>query len=56
MSSKLKIISDLDCQIYCDDEYVGEMVSGKMFHLNLRKGVYLLEFKKRYSPSCYPTI
>lgn len=45
MSSKLKIISDLDCQIYCDDEYVGEMVSGKMFHLNLRKGVYLLEFK-----------
>lgn len=46
MSSKLKIISDIDCQIYCDYEYVGDAVSGKLFHLNLRKGIYLLEFKK----------
>lgn len=46
MSSKLKIISDIDCQIYCDYEYVGDAVSGKLFHLNLRKGLYLLEFKK----------
>ena len=46
MSSKLKIISDIDCQIYCDYEYVGDAVSGKLFHLNLRKGIYLLEFRK----------
>ena len=46
MSSKLKIITDIDCQIYCDYEYVGDAISGSIFHLNLRKGIYLLEFKK----------
>ena len=46
MSSKLKIISDIDCQIYCDYEYVGDAVAGKFFYLNLRKGIYLIEFKK----------
>ena len=44
MSSKLKIISDIDCQIYCDYEYVGDAVAGKFFYLNLRKVIYLIEF------------
>ena len=46
MSSKLKIITDIDCQVYCDYEYVGDAISGCIFHLNLRKGIYLFEFKK----------
>lgn len=45
MSSLLKIIVDTPCQIYCDYEYKGELNKDSIFKLDLRKGIYLLEFK-----------
>ncbi len=46
MSSILKIIVDLQCQIYCDYEQIGEALPNSIFKMELRKGTYFLEFKK----------
>lgn len=46
MNSVLKIIVDLQCQVYCDYEHVGEVQPNSIFKIELRKGTYLLEFKK----------
>lgn len=45
MGSILKIIVDKSCQIYCDQEFKGNAQPNIMFRLELRKGVYLIEFK-----------
>ena len=45
MSSILKIIVDLQCNIYCDSEQVGEALPNSIFKMELRKGIYILEFK-----------
>lgn len=46
MSSILKILSDVECQVYCDYELKGDVVPDTLFRINMRKGTYLLEFKK----------
>ncbi len=46
MSSTLKILSDVECQVYCDYEYKGDVVPGAIFRIDIRKGTYFLEFKK----------
>lgn len=46
MSSVLKISVDLECQVYCDYEYVGDAYPNKLFRVDLRKGTYIIEFAK----------
>lgn len=46
MSSVLKISVDLECQVYCDYEYLGEAYPNKLFRAELRKGTYIIEFEK----------
>lgn len=46
MNSILKILVDDTCQIYCDYEFKGELSLNSIFKLELRKGTYILEFKK----------
>lgn len=46
MSSILKILTDVECQVYCDYELKGDVVPDTLFRINMRKGTYLLEFKK----------
>ncbi|KAF5063300.1 WG containing repeat protein [anaerobic digester metagenome] len=46
MSSVLKILVDTPCQIYCDYELIGDAVPNSIFRLKLRKGTYILDFKK----------
>lgn len=46
MSSVLKILVDIDCQIYCDYELKGDAFSNSIFRVEMRKGIYILEFKK----------
>lgn len=45
MNSILKIIVDLQCQVYCDFELVGEACPNSMFKMEMRKGTYILDFK-----------
>lgn len=46
MSSILKILSDVECQVYCDFELKGDVIPGNIFRIEMRKGNYLLEFKR----------
>ena len=46
MSSILKILVDVGCQIYCDYEFKGDAVPGTIFRIEMRKGNYILEFKQ----------
>lgn len=46
MSSILKIKVDLQCQVFCDFEQIGEAQANSIFKMELRKGTYILEFKK----------
>lgn len=46
MSSILKIVSDVECQVYCDYELKGDVAPGIIFRIEMRKGNYLLEFKR----------
>lgn len=46
MNSILKIKVDLQCQIFCDYEQIGEAQVNSIFRMELRKGTYILEFKK----------
>lgn len=46
MSSTLKILVDIQCLIYCDFEEVGEALPGTIFKMELRKGVYVIDFRK----------
>lgn len=46
MSSILKIVSDVECQVYCDYELKGDVTPGIIFRIEMRKGNYLLEFKR----------
>ena len=45
MSSKLKILIDYPCEVYCDLEHIGNAQPNHIFVLNLKKGKYFLEFK-----------
>lgn len=45
MSSTLKIIVDVKCQIYFDYEFKGEATPNSIFKIDIRKGKYILEFK-----------
>lgn len=45
MSSILKIKVDLQCQVFCDFEQIGETQANSIFKMELRKGTYILEFK-----------
>ncbi|MBO5632708.1 MAG: WG repeat-containing protein [Aeriscardovia sp.] len=45
MGSKLKIIVDYPCEVFCDFEYKGQAEPNSIFTIELRKGRYLLEFK-----------
>ncbi len=45
MSSVLKILVDATCEVYCDYEFKGEATPQSIFKIELRKGVYILEFK-----------
>ena len=49
MSSILKILSDVECQVYCDNELKGEAFPDKIFRIEMRKGCYILEFKKGFT-------
>ena len=44
MISSLKIITDLDCEVYVDYESIGIAYAQKIFRIDLRKGKYVLEF------------
>lgn len=46
MSSILKILSDVECQVYCDYELKGDVAPGTLLRIDMRMGSYLLEFKK----------
>ncbi len=46
MSSLLKILVDVECQVYCDYELKGTAVPNSIFRIEMRKGNYILEFKK----------
>lgn len=46
MSSILKIIVDIQCLVYCDLEQVGEALPNSIFKLELRKGTYIIDFRK----------
>lgn len=46
MSSILKILTDVECQVYCDYELKGDVAPNTLFRIDMRKGTYLLEFKK----------
>lgn len=45
MTSKLKIIVDHPCDVYCDYECKGQATPNSIFVIELRKGTYYLEFK-----------
>lgn len=45
MASKLKIVVNYPCNVYCDYELQGKAESNKILSIELRKGTYLLEFK-----------
>ena len=42
MSSILKIITDIQCQIYCDYKKIGEAFPNTIFKIELRKGTYII--------------
>lgn len=44
MSSILKFLTDLPCQVYCDYEFKGEVLVGSILKIEVKKGSYLLEF------------
>ena len=46
MNSVLKILVDIPCQVYCDYELIGDAVPNSIFRLKLRKGTFILDFKK----------
>ena len=46
MSSILKILVDIQCVVYCDFELVGEAFPNSIFKMELRKGMYIIDFKK----------
>ena len=45
MSALLKIITDVDCDLYVDFEYKEHLTVGKMSKLEIHRGTYILEFK-----------
>ncbi len=45
MASKLKIIVDYSCDVFCDCECKGHATPDSCFVVELRKGTYCLEFK-----------
>lgn len=45
MSALLKIITDVDCDLYMDFEYKEHLTVGKMSKLEIQRGTYILEFK-----------
>lgn len=46
MSSILKILVDIQCLVYCDFEEVGEAFPNSILKMELRKGIYIIDFKK----------
>lgn len=46
MSSILKILVDIQCLVYCDFEEVGEAFPNSILKIELRKGSYIIDFKK----------
>lgn len=46
MSSILKILVDIECQVYCDYELKGTAFPNSILRIEMRKGNYILEFKK----------
>lgn len=46
MSSILKILVDIQCLVYCDFEEVGEVFPNSILKIELRKGIYIIDFKK----------
>lgn len=46
MSSLLKILVDVNCQVYCDYELIGEASPNSILRIELKKGNYILEFKQ----------
>lgn len=46
MASILKIIPNLTCEVYLDGEYQGLATVSSIFKIELRKGYYLLKFRK----------
>lgn len=45
MSSIIKIYIDIECQLYCDFEFVSDLKSKSLFRFEKRKGTYILQFK-----------
>lgn len=46
MSSILKILVDIQCLVYCDFEEVSEAFPNSILKIELRKGIYIIDFKK----------
>ncbi len=46
MSSILKILVDIQCLVYCDFEQVGEAFPNSILKMELRKGTYIIDFRK----------
>lgn len=42
--SLLKIITNLDCNVYVDTEFKGEALPGTIYKIEMRKGKYILDF------------
>lgn len=47
--SLLKIITNLDCNVYVDTEFKGEALPGTIYKIEMRKGKYILDFISRDS-------
>lgn len=45
MASKLKILVDYTCEVFCDFKLIGVATPDKLFCLELRKGKYIIELK-----------
>jgi hypothetical protein len=45
MASLLKIIANIECDLYLDHEFIEHLYQDKLYKINIRKGTYILEFK-----------
>lgn len=46
MGPLLKILTDLDCELWVDQEFAGEIVKGIIYKKKLNAGNYIIEFKR----------
>ena len=50
---KLKVLSNLDCVMYLDEEEVGKITADKLLKIPLSEGEYMLRFESAENPADY---